>query len=99
MTVGFAPWVPWWMLALASVPVIALLPFDIMAAITREAALAFLGLGEEHSCSWGVLMDEGRMAFPQESALLWPPAIALTVLLMAIAFVGNALQTALDPKG
>ena len=25
MTVGFAPWVPWWMLALASVPVIALL--------------------------------------------------------------------------
>ena len=80
------------------VPVIALLPFDIMAAITREAGLAFLGLGEEHSCSWGVLMDEGRAAFPQESALLWPPAIAITLLLMSIAFVGNALQNALDPK-
>ena len=80
------------------VVVVALLPFDIMAAITREAALAFLGLGEEHSCSWGVLMDEGRAAFPQESALLWLPAIALTILLMAIACVGSSLQTALDPK-
>lgn len=78
--------------------VLALLPFDIMAAVTREAALAFLGLGEEQSCSWGVLMDEGRAAFPADSRLLWPPAIILTVLLVAIAFLGQALHAALDPK-
>lgn len=78
--------------------VLALLPFDIMAAVTREAALAFLGLGEEQSCSWGVLMDEGRSAFPADSDLLWPPAIVLTILLVAIAFVGQALQAAMDPK-
>ena len=78
--------------------VMALLPFDIMSAITREAGLAFLGLGEEQSCSWGVLMDEGRAAFPAESALLWPPAIVLTLLLISIAFVGEALQYAMDPK-
>jgi len=82
----------------ALVPVIALLPFDMMSAITREAGLAFLGLGEEQSCSWGELMDEGRAAFPVESALLWPPAIALTLLLIAIAFVGDALMNAMDPK-
>lgn len=80
------------------VSVIALLPFDMMSAITQEAGLAFLGLGEEQSCSWGVLMDEGRAAFPAESALLWPPAIALTLLLIAIALVGDALHNAMDPK-
>lgn len=79
-------------------PVLTLLPFAIMGAITSEAGLSFLGLGEEGSCSWGVLMDEGRTAFPSESYLLWPPAILLTILLIAIAMVGDSLRDALDPK-
>ncbi len=79
-------------------PLLTLLPFSMMAAITSEAGLSFLGLGEEGSTSWGVLMDEGRTAFPGESYLLWPPAILLTVLLIAIAIVGDALRDKLDPK-
>ena len=79
-------------------PVITLLPFAILGAISSEAGLSFLGLGEEGSCSWGVLMDEGRTAFPAESYLLWPPAILLTVLLVAIALVGDALRDSIDPK-
>lgn len=79
-------------------PIITLLPFAIMGAITSEAGLSFLGLGEEGSTSWGVLMDEGRRAFPAESYLLWPPAILLTILLVAIALVGDAIRDELDPK-
>jgi peptide/nickel transport system permease protein len=79
-------------------PLLTLVPFSIMGAISSEAGLSFLGLGEEGSCSWGVLMDEGRRAFPSESYLLWPPAILLTILLVAIALVGDALRDALDPK-
>ena len=79
-------------------PLLTLLPFAIMGAITSEAGLSFLGLGEEGSCSWGVLMDEGRTAFPGESYLLWPPAILLTILLVAIALVGDAMRDVLDPK-
>jgi peptide/nickel transport system permease protein len=79
-------------------PLLTLLPFAIMGAITGEAGLSFLGLGEEGSCSWGVLMDEGRTAFPGESYLLWPPAILLTVLLVSFALVGDALRDVLDPK-
>lgn len=79
-------------------PVLTLLPFAMMGAITSEAALSFLGLGEEGSSSWGVLMDEGRTAFPQESYLMWPPAILLTILLVAIAMVGDSLRDAIDPK-
>jgi len=79
-------------------PILTLLPFAVLAAITSEAGLSFLGLGEEGSCSWGVLMDEGRQAFPGESYLLWPPALLLTLLLIAIALVGDSLRDALDPK-
>ncbi|MGE3953564.1 MAG: ABC transporter permease [Parachlamydiales bacterium] len=79
-------------------PVVSLLPFALMVAITSEAGLAFLGLGEEGSCSLGVLMDEGRAAFPADSGLLWPPAILLSLLLIAIALVGDTLRDALDPK-
>lgn len=79
-------------------PVLTLLPFAIMGAITSEAALSFLGLGEEGSGSWGVLMDEGRNVFPGEAYLLWPPAILLTILLVAIALVGDAIRDTMDPK-
>lgn len=79
-------------------PVLTLVPFAIMGAITSEASLAFLGLGEEGSCSWGVLMDEARRVFPEESYLLWPPAILFTLLLVGIALIGDALRDALDPR-
>lgn len=79
-------------------PLLTLLPFAVMGAISTEAGLSFLGLGDAGSCSWGVLMDEGRQAFPAESYLLWPPAILLTVLLVAIALVGDALRDAIDPR-
>lgn len=79
-------------------PLLTLLPFAIMGAVTSEAGLSFLGLGEEGSCSWGVLMDEGRSAFPGEAYLLWPPAIFLTIFLISIALIGDALRDFLDPK-
>lgn len=79
-------------------PVLTLLPFAIMGAISSEAGLSFLGLGEEGSTSWGVLMDEGRSAFPARSYLLWPPALVLLILLVAIALIGDALRDTLDPK-
>ena len=79
-------------------PILTLLPFSMMAAITSEAGLSFLGLGEEGSTSWGVLMDEGRSVFPAESYLLWPPAILLTALLICIALIGDVMRDAIDPK-
>lgn len=69
-----------------------------MGAITSESGLSFLGLGEKGSCSWVVLMDEERTAFPSESYLLWRPAILLMILLVAIALVRDNLRDALDPK-
>lgn len=78
--------------------VLVLIPFAILGAISAEAALSFLGLGEEGSCSLGVLMDEGRTNFPAQSYLLWPPAIVLSVLLITIALLNDAVRDALDPR-
>ncbi|WP_213318712.1 ABC transporter permease [Chlamydiifrater volucris] len=79
-------------------PVISLLPFSMMAMISCEAGLTFLGLGEETSASWGALMREGVTAFPAESRILWPPAIMLTLLLVIIALIGDGVRDALDPR-
>ena len=78
--------------------VLVLIPFAILGAISAESGLSFLGLGEEGSCSLGVLMDEGRTNFPAESYLLWPPAIVLSLLLIAIALLNDAVRDALDPR-
>jgi peptide/nickel transport system permease protein len=79
-------------------PLLTLIPFAMLAAISAEAGLSFLGLGEEGTCSLGVLMDEGRSAFPGESYLLWPPALLLTLLLVCIAIIGDAVRDAVDPR-
>lgn len=79
-------------------PVLTLLPFAVMNAISSEAGLSFLGLGEEGSCSWGTLMDEGRISFPAESYLLWPPAGILSLVLISIAIIGDSIRDWLDPK-
>ncbi len=79
-------------------PVLALLPFTMMGAISAEAALSFLGLGEENSTSIGSLMSEARAFFPGESYLLWPPAIIISLLLIAFALIGDGLRTSFDPK-
>lgn len=82
----------------AIIPIIPLVPFSIMAMISYEAGLTFLGLGEESSSSWGNLVREGLTAFPSETSVLWPPALLLSVLLIAIALVGDGIRDALDPK-
>lgn len=82
----------------ACFPVLALLPFAMMSAISAEAALSFLGLGEENSASLGVLMSEARAYFPGESYLLWPPAIIISILLICFALMGDGLRKSLDPR-
>ncbi|ANH78397.1 ABC transporter permease [Candidatus Chlamydia sanziniae] len=82
----------------AIVPIISLLPFTMMAMISCEAGLTFLGLGEESSASWGNLMREGVTGFPAESMVLWPPALMLTALLIGIALIGDGVRDALDPR-
>lgn len=80
------------------VSVISMLPFTLMAKISSEAGLSFLGLGEDKSTSLGTLMYEAAVSFPAESYLLWPPAMLLSILLACIAIIGDGIRDALDPR-
>ncbi|OPX72321.1 MAG: D-ala-D-ala transporter subunit [Methanoregulaceae archaeon PtaB.Bin108] len=72
-------------------------------AIIAEAGLAFLGLGDPTSKSWGMMMNYAIRfsAIYFTPYWLWwliPPLIALIALLLCLAFLSRDLERVLDPK-
>ncbi len=67
--------------------------------IMLEAFLSFLGLGVQAPfASWGVLIQEGVYAMTTYAWLLWFPAIAMTLFLFSMNFLGDGLRDAMDPQ-
>jgi peptide/nickel transport system ATP-binding protein/peptide/nickel transport system permease protein len=68
----------------------------IKTAILLEASLAFLGLGDISSASWGSMlsMAHARNAFLTDAWLWWvlPPGLAIAVTVLAFALLGNAIE-------
>ncbi len=77
---------------------LAILPFTLMSAILYEAALAFLGLGDLHSPSIGLLIDEARRSYPMDPTLFWPPALLLMLMLTTLAWLGDQAKKVLERK-
>lgn len=72
-------------------------------AITLEAGLAFLGLGDPTRASWGAIMRDSldfRAIFRTDAWSWWliPPVLSLTVLLLGITFLGVALESKVNPR-
>ena len=81
----------------SSSTLISLIPFALVGAITYEAALSFLGLGDRQNCSIGLLIDEARMIYPMQPELFWPPAIFLILILVSLAWLGDLSKKILQP--
>ncbi|MCH9633240.1 MAG: hypothetical protein S4CHLAM6_15930 [Chlamydiae bacterium] len=81
-----------------SCTLISLIPFALIGAITYEAALSFLGLGDRQNCSIGLLIDEARMTYPMQPELFWPPAIFLIIILVSLAWLGDLSKKILQPR-
>lgn len=72
-------------------------------AVALEAGLAFLGIGNPLGKSWGLMM---RFALNQRGILLgdrwlwWllPPGICLTLVILALTFVGIGLEKRWNPR-
>lgn len=81
-------------------PIISFAPFALVGAITAIVSLDFLGLGlPAPTPSWGEMMDQGlRYITAGDYHLILSPAIALTVTLMMVVFIGEAVREAFDPK-
>lgn len=72
-------------------------------AITFEAGLAFLGLGEPTRASWGAILrdalDFGGLFFTD--AWKWwlvPPVVAVSLLLLGVTFLGVGLEQRINPR-
>lgn len=69
------------------------------AAILTEAALSFLGVGiGTETPTWGNIMAEGRLYFALNPWLVFWPAIFLSLCILSINILGDALRDSLDPK-
>lgn len=69
------------------------------SAILTEAALSFLGVGIGTEIpTWGNIMAEGRLYFAMNPWLVFWPAIILSLCILSINLLGDALRDRLDPK-
>ena len=80
-------------------PVIVFVTLLVPKAILLESLLSFLGLGvQDPLTSLGLLISEGAANMQGAAWLLLYPALALTILLFALNFLGDGLRDSLDPK-
>lgn len=82
-------------------PIIVAGTFMIAGAILSEAGLSFLGLGVRMPTpTWGNMLTNAQSITVLESMpWLWlPPGLLITLVVLSINFLGDALRDALDPR-
>lgn len=82
----------------AIAPVIAIGTLTIAQAILLEASLAFFGLTNPDTISWGRLLTSGQRYIFQAWWLSVFPGLAIFLTVLSFNVLGDALRTALDPK-
>jgi len=69
------------------------------AARAAEAGLSFLGVGLiEPKPSWGQTIAAATNWFKADPLYLWLPVLGITVLVLALALLGDSIRDAFDPK-
>ena len=80
-------------------PLLVQLSLAMAYAVLLEAGLSFLGLGAQPpDPSWGSMLNTSRAYLRQAPWYAVFPGIALSVLLLGLNFLSDALRDALDPK-
>lgn len=82
--------------------VIVYLTLTIPQVILDESFLSFLGLGiQAPQASWGSLLSDGANVINPVRSYWWLlvfPALAMSLTLLALNFLGDGLRDALDPR-
>lgn len=79
--------------------VIANSTLQMAEAVLLEAGLSFLGLSDPNTASWGLLLNQGQNFITSAPWLILLPGLALTLLLVGLHLLGDAVSTYLDPRG
>ncbi len=97
---------PPWRVALRHVlpnitpPLLVQATLAIAGAIIAEAALSFLGLGQQPPApSWGSMLNAAQRFLEQAPWLAIFPGAAIFLCVCAFNLVGDGLRDALDPRG
>ncbi len=79
-------------------PIVVAATLGIPRAILYEAGISFLGLGVIPPMpSWGLMISEAIPELRSFPHMLIPPAIILSLTVLAFNFLGDGLRDALDP--
>jgi peptide/nickel transport system permease protein len=79
----------------------ASIAISVPAAITTEAGLSFLGLGDPSFPTWGQILHDASTFGAAARGLWWwilPPGIMIAITGLAFVFIGNALDAIANPK-
>jgi oligopeptide transport system permease protein len=84
-------------------PIIVTLTYSIPAAILAESTVSFIGLGindpySDWGTSWGTLAQDGWRAMRSYPHVIFFPAAAIFLTILAFNTLGNLLRDRFDPK-
>jgi oligopeptide transport system permease protein len=80
-------------------PIIITVTNSIPRAIFTEAFLSFIGLGvSAPAASWGMLASDAVPGIRSYPHVLFFPALAISITMLAFNFLGDGLRDALDPR-
>ena len=79
----------------------ASIAISVPAAITTEAGLSFLGLGDPSFPTWGQILHDANTHGAAARGLWWwivPPGLMIAITGLAFVFLGNALDVIVNPR-
>lgn len=79
----------------------ASIAISVPAAITTEAGLSFLGLGDPSFPTWGQILHDANTFGAAARGMWWwimPPGVMIAITGLAFVFIGNALDAIVNPK-
>ena len=80
-------------------PILVQATLAMAAAILAEAALSFLGLGQQPPApSWGSMLNVARNFIGQAPWMSWWPGLAIVAVVLSLNLLGDGLRDAFDPK-
>jgi peptide/nickel transport system permease protein len=96
---------PRWRIALFHIlpnimpPLLVQATLSIATAIIAEAALSFLGLGQQPPApSWGSMLNAAQRFLTNAPWMAVWPGLAIFLVVLSLNLVGDGLRDALDPK-
>lgn len=80
-------------------PVLVQSTLTVATAIIAEAALSFLGLGQQPPApSWGSMLNVAKNFLEQAPWMAWWPGAAIFLVVLGFNLFGDGLRDALDPR-